>query len=102
MQGFKIAILPKVKSCQNGTFEPLHEIQKKKKKKIGQISFESLFNKNFWKMSQGLSNPWSAKVQKEDFLKKSLVKLKKKMFWHGMNPLKAWNVELEAGIFLTI
>ena len=25
MQGFKSAILPKVKNCQNGTFEPLHE-----------------------------------------------------------------------------
>ena len=29
MQGFKSAILPKVKNCQNDTFEPLHEIQKK-------------------------------------------------------------------------
>jgi hypothetical protein len=29
MQGFKSAILPKVKNCQIGTFESLHEIQKK-------------------------------------------------------------------------
>ena len=29
MQGFKIVILPKVKICQNGTFELLYEIQKK-------------------------------------------------------------------------
>ena len=28
MQGFKSAILAKLKNCQNGTFEPLHEIQK--------------------------------------------------------------------------
>jgi hypothetical protein len=28
MQGFTIAILPKMKNCQYGTFEPLHEIQK--------------------------------------------------------------------------
>jgi hypothetical protein len=27
MQGIKSAILPKVKNCQNGAFEPLHEIQ---------------------------------------------------------------------------
>jgi hypothetical protein len=27
MQGFKSAILPKVKNCQNGTFEHLDEIQ---------------------------------------------------------------------------
>ena len=28
MHGFKSAILAKVKNCQNGTFEPVHEIQK--------------------------------------------------------------------------
>jgi hypothetical protein len=27
MKGFKSAILPKVKNCQYGTFEPLHEVQ---------------------------------------------------------------------------
>jgi hypothetical protein len=26
MQGFKSAILEKLKNCQNGTFEPVHEI----------------------------------------------------------------------------
>jgi hypothetical protein len=29
MQGFKKASLPELKNCQNGTFEPVHEIQKK-------------------------------------------------------------------------
>ena len=29
MHGFKSAILAKMKNCQNGTFEPVHEIQKK-------------------------------------------------------------------------
>ena len=28
MHGFKSAILEKLKNCQNGTFEPVHEIQK--------------------------------------------------------------------------
>ena len=28
MHGFKSAILAKLKNCQNGTFEPGHEIQK--------------------------------------------------------------------------
>jgi hypothetical protein len=28
MHGFKSAILPELKNCQNGTFEPLHGIQK--------------------------------------------------------------------------
>ena len=27
MHGFKSAILAKMKNCQNGTFEPVHEIQ---------------------------------------------------------------------------
>ena len=29
MHGFKSAIFPELKNCQNGTFEPVHEIQKK-------------------------------------------------------------------------
>ena len=28
MHGFKSAILAECKNCQNGTFEPVHEIQK--------------------------------------------------------------------------
>ena len=28
MHGFKSTILPELKNCQNGTFEPMHEIQK--------------------------------------------------------------------------
>ena len=28
MHGFKSAILPELKNCRNGTFEPVHEIQK--------------------------------------------------------------------------
>ena len=28
MHGFKSAALAKLKNCQNGTFEPVHEIQK--------------------------------------------------------------------------
>ena len=39
MQGFKSAILPKVKNCQYGTVEPMHEIQKKIHQKH---SFEGL------------------------------------------------------------
>ena len=27
MHGFKSAILEKLKNCQNGTFEPVHEIE---------------------------------------------------------------------------
>ena len=50
MHGFKSAILEKWKNCQNGTFQPVHEIQK-------------LF---------GPKDPGfrSVKVQTEDFLKK--------------------------------
>ena len=34
MHGFKSAILRELKNCQNGTFEPLHEIQKKTTKRL--------------------------------------------------------------------
>jgi hypothetical protein len=40
MHGFKNAVLPELTNCQNGTFEPVHEIQKKF---LGQkTSFEAL------------------------------------------------------------
>jgi hypothetical protein len=39
MQGFKSAILAEWKNCQNGTFKPMHEIQKKNGQKT---SFEAL------------------------------------------------------------
>ena len=29
MHGFKSDVFAKTKNCQNGTFEPMHEIQKK-------------------------------------------------------------------------
>ena len=29
MHGFKSSILPELKNCQNGTFEPVHGVQKK-------------------------------------------------------------------------
>jgi hypothetical protein len=33
MHEFKSAILPELKNCQNGTFEPMHGIQKKNRPK---------------------------------------------------------------------
>jgi hypothetical protein len=33
MHGFKSAILPELKNCQNCTFEPVHGIQKKNRAK---------------------------------------------------------------------
>ena len=43
------------------------------------------------------------KSTKRGFSQKALGEIKKIfLFWHRMNPLKAWNVELEAGIFLAI
>ena len=79
MQGFKSAILAKLKTCQNGTYEPLHEIQKNFGPKAFFWSIMIVaFDKNIQKMSQGPPNPWfrSAKVQNEDFLKKTSQDLK--------------------------
>ena len=44
MQGFKSAILPKVKNCQYGTFELLHEIQNFVVKSILLKHFETVIN----------------------------------------------------------
>ena len=68
MYGFKSAILPELKNCQNGTFDPMHEIQK--------FFFWSImkmtFTENIPNMSQGPPNPGfrSVKVENWDFLKK--------------------------------
>ena len=65
--------MAKLKNCQNGTFEPVHEIQKifwpkaffSGIMKMGIIKF-------FHNLSQGPPNPGfiQEKVQKGDFLKK--------------------------------
>ena len=58
MHGFKSAILAKMKNCQNGTFEPVHEIQKFFWPKAFFWSIMKMAIRNFFRnMSQGLSNP---------------------------------------------
>ena len=69
MHKFKSAILAKMKNCQHGIFEPVHEIQ-------SFLFFWSIIkmaiNKNIHNMSQGPPNPgfMQEKVQKGNFLKK--------------------------------
>ena len=55
-------------------------------------------------MAQDPPNPgfMQEKVQKGDFLKKDSRELNFFLFWVPMNPWKAWNAKLEAGIFLAI
>ena len=89
------------KTIGDGTFETLHEIQKAIAKSIIKLSII----KSFQKLSQGPPNPWlrSAKVQKEDFLKKSLAGSEKIfLFWDHMNPSNAWVSKLEVEVFFTI
>ena len=58
MHGFKSAILAKMKNCQNGTFEPVHEIQKFFWPKAFFWSIMKMaLRKFFGNMSQGLPNP---------------------------------------------
>ena len=69
--GFKSAILAKMKNCQNGTFEPVHEIQNFFWPKAFFWSIMKMaIKKKFHNMSQGLPNPgfMQEKVQKGDFL----------------------------------
>ena len=69
MHGFKSAILAKMKNCQNGTFEPVHEIQNFFWPKAFFWSIMKMAIRNFFRnMSQGLPNPgfMQEKVQKGD------------------------------------
>ena len=64
--------------CQNGTFKPLHEIQKIFWPKAFFWSIMKMAIKNFFRiMTQGPPNPgfMQEKVQKGDFLKKALAKI---------------------------
>ena len=79
MHRFKSAILAKLKNCQNGTFEPVHEIQKFFWPKAFFWSIMKMAIRKFFRnMSQGLPNPgfMQEKVQKGDFLKKDSRELK--------------------------
>ena len=58
MYGFKSAILPELKNCQNGTFEHVHGIQKKIwPKDFFWSVIKITFTKNIPNMSQGPPNP---------------------------------------------
>ena len=73
MHGFKSAVLAGWKNCQNGTFEPVHEIQKFFRPKDFFWGIVKVpFTKNIHNLYQGPSNPGfrSVKVQTETFLKK--------------------------------
>ena len=73
MHRFKSAILAKLKNCQNGTFEAVHEIQKFFWPKAFFLSIMKMATrKNINNLSKGPPNPgfMQEKVQKGDFLKK--------------------------------
>ena len=76
MHPFKSAILAELKNCQNGTFEPVHEIQKNFWHKDFFWGIMNVpFTKSIHNVPQGPSNPgfMQLKVQKGDFLKKALM-----------------------------
>ena len=70
---FKSAILPELKNCQNGTFEPVHGIQKLFwPKDFFWSVLKMKFTRNIPNMPQGQPNPGfrSVRVKNGDFLKK--------------------------------
>ena len=79
MHRFKSVILAKLKNCQNGTFEPVHEIQKNfwPKAFFWRI-MKMATKKNIHNLSKGPPNLgfMQEKVQKGDFLKKDSRELK--------------------------
>ena len=83
MNGFKSTILAIFQFCQNGTFEPLHEIQNFFLPKAFFWSIMKMaIRKNIYNLSQCLPNPgfMQKKVQKGDLLKKPSRELKN-YFW---------------------
>ena len=79
MQGFKSAILAIFQFCQNGTFEPVHDIRNFFLPKTFFWSIMKMaIRKFFHNLSQGPPNPgfMQEKVQKGDFLKKDSRELK--------------------------
>ena len=79
MRELKSAILAILQFCQNGTFEPMHENQKKFWPKAFFWSIMKMgIRKNIHNLSQVPPNPGfiQEKVQKGDFLKKDLRELK--------------------------
>ena len=104
MQGFKSAISPKVENCQNGTFEPLHEIQKTFwTKSILLKQYEScIINQKFPENVPGFAKSLIKGRQstKRGFSKKALTGFEKIfLFWDCMNPLNAWESKLEVAKF---
>ena len=80
MHAFKSAVLPELKNCQIGTFEPLHEIQIFFWPKDFFWSIMKMtFQKKIPNMSQGPPNPgfMSVRVENWDFLKKDSQDFKK-------------------------
>ena len=79
MHQFKSAILAELKNCQNGAFEPVHEIQNFFCQKDFFWGITNVpFNKSIRNMPKSPSNPgfMQLKVQKGDFLKKPSRELK--------------------------
>ncbi len=83
--------LAKIENSQNGTFQPVHEIQKFFWPKAFFWSIMKMtLSKNFANMSQ----------RKGDFLKKALARIEKLfLFKVPMNLRKAWKGKLEAASF---
>mgnify|MGYP001229335960 CR=1 FL=1 len=79
MPRLKSAILTIFQFCQNGTFEPVHEIQNNFwPKTFFRSIMKMLIRKNIRNLSQGSPNPgfMQKKVQKGDYLKKDSQELK--------------------------
>jgi hypothetical protein len=105
MQGFKSAILPKVKNCQNGTFEPLHEIQNNFGLKAFFKHYESVIDQKFPENVPGFANSMIKVSQstKREFSKKALSGFEKLfLFWDRMIPSNAWEGILEVASSFSI
>ena len=101
---YKSAILVIFHFWQNGTFEPLNEIQNWF---LSKAFFWSIIKLSLIKISENV--PGSTKLMikvsqstKREFSKKALTGFEKKMFWVRMNPSNHWKGKLEVASFFAI
>ena len=81
MRGFKSAILPEMKNCQNGTFEPMHGIQNCFWPRDFFWSIMKItFTKYIPNLSQGLPNPGFRSVRETEIFSWRTHKISKIRF----------------------
>ena len=89
--------------CQNGTFEPMHEIQVFLAENILLKHYENGNRKfvSYHDPGSTKSKIYAGKSTKRGFSKKALTEIEKKNVLGSNESFEAWNPKLEAASFFT-